>query len=437
MKVVVMEFVGRREQPRLLVVGLPDDGSDLAMTLRRLFPTIRFLDDPLRLSEVRQLDWDAAVLWGVGTNLAAHLYVLQFGGATTAGAFHAHWQIDIQLGPTAVSTEFGVPLGLPNDVESLVRDRLLPATVQAGASRTISITVGAPSVSATSRPKTAEVFEPFLVNGDLKAVAGRFRRHADLQTQWWWLPEDVPAPERWAAAALANWRIVDPERFARTARWRDRTEWQTAAEIEAVKSRQEVETRRDRTIAELDTELATVIAEAGVLSEAVDRTERRLLTAQGQNLVHEVMAALAEIGFEVHDVDSTIAKKGDLLEDLRVFDPDDPDWVSLAEIRGYKNGARMADLLRIPRFVMRYFKDENREPSAAWYVVNHFSGQDPSTRPLPLEANPAEVEAFGEDHAGLVIDTKDLFTLRERVRGGLETSAEARARFRSTGIFRI
>jgi hypothetical protein len=146
-------------------------------------------------------------------------------------------------------------------------------------------------------------------------------------------------------------------------------------------------------------------------------------------LVAEVIATASELGFRVVDVDEEISKEGDRREDLRIIDPDDAEWTALAEVRGYTKGAQLNDLLRLARFVSRYIRDESREPDAVWYVVNHFLGMNPSLRPAPLESNVAEVETFGEG-GGLVIDTRDLFRLRMRVRRGETTPAEARALLR-------
>jgi hypothetical protein len=189
-------------------------------------------------------------------------------------------------------------------------------------------------------------------------------------------------------------------------------------------------------LADLDQREALLHRELDERRERADRADRRLLTAQGDDLRAEVISALKDIGFTVTDVDTEAAKKGDLLEDLRVTDPDSPGWIALAEVRGYGAGAKVSDLQRIGRFVERYIKAEGKPPSSRWYVVNHHIGWDPSIRPTPLASNREEVELFSEVD-GLVIDTRSLFTIRHEVRTGLKTEALARRSFReSRGWYR-
>jgi len=69
---------------------------------------------------------------------------------------------------------------------------------------------------------------------------------------------------------------------------------------------------------------------------AADNYELALLTAQGDPLVTSVIRALKELGFEVTDVDATVAAGGLRLEDLQVRDPSVPGWAALAEVKGYR-----------------------------------------------------------------------------------------------------
>ena len=146
-------------------------------------------------------------------------------------------------------------------------------------------------------------------------------------------------------------------------------------------------------VARYEEEKQSLYAELAGASETAEAGPRRLLTAQGEGLKVEVAAALSDLGFEVTDADAQHAQKGDLLEDLRVLDPEDPGWVALAEVRDYGGGAKVGDLLRIGRFVSRYSAAEGRPPSAAWYVVNQFVDSDPGSRPQPLASNAGSVGA--------------------------------------------
>lgn len=74
-------------------------------------------------------------------------------------------------------------------------------------------------------------------------------------------------------------------------------------------------------------------------------------------------------------------------------------------------------------------REEGREPSRSWYVVNQLLATDPSARPLPLHSNQEEVATFGEGD-GVAIDTKDLFTLRMSLRRGEITADAIRSHLR-------
>lgn len=124
-----------------------------------------------------------------------------------------------------------------------------------------------------------------------------------------------------------------------------------------------------------------------------------------------------------------VAVKRDMLEDLRVTDPDEPGWIALAKVRGYKGGAHLRDLLRIGRFVTRFLRDTGDEPSRRWYIVNGFLEHDPSEREEPLHSNPSEVATFTDD-GGAVIDTRVLFKLSQEVAGNRRDRASALASLR-------
>jgi hypothetical protein len=159
---------------------------------------------------------------------------------------------------------------------------------------------------------------------------------------------------------------------------------------------------------------------------AAESRERLLLTGTGDALKDTVRACLVDFGFEVRDMD-TVYPQGDRREDLQVIDPDTPEWVALVEVRGYTNGARVNDLPRLGRFRNRYFRDHGQDPSAAWYVVNQFIGDDPQTRQPILASNESELESFAQEEAGLAIDTAELFQLWMAVKEGGIPTTQARA----------
>lgn len=406
----------------MLVVGSVEDA--LADQLSRLVPTIHFASDRAQLALVRQGDFDAAVLWRTDADLAEHLNVLQFGGefADVVSTRFAVGQV--AEGVHSVAAEFEIPEGVPDAVAALVRQDLAQLAVDREWVPTLGYNVIAYYHGSTHNDAMRAFIKPFLRDFDGLAVAGRYERPGG-NSEWWRVPDFVSHPERWAAVALDVWRERDPDRFPAEASWQQREEWRTDTERRLLHEQQRLRLKRS----EADRRFAEALAQVGQkLQEAeqhAEENERRLLTAQGDDLVAEVVQSLREIGFEVIDVDAQISSPGDRREDIRVLDPSAPGWIALGEVRGYARGAQLNDLLRLTRFVTRFVRDEGREPDATWYVVNQMLATDPATRPLPLEANPEEVETFAED-GGLILDTRELFALRMKVRQGQIGAEEAR-----------
>ena len=155
---------------------------------------------------------------------------------------------------------------------------------------------------------------------------------------------------------------------------------------------------------------------------AADGAERRLLTTNGGPLAAEVGNALAEFGFGVVDADGLPAHASAKQEDLRVSDGS---WACVAEVKGYpRRNAKANDLMQVDRAVRRFRDNQGRWPDAKWYVVNQSFETPPPERQRPLRGSP-EVSGFAED-GGLIIDTRDLFRLREAVRAGALTKGAAR-----------
>jgi hypothetical protein len=189
---------------------------------------------------------------------------------------------------------------------------------------------------------------------------------------------------------------------------------------------EELQAERAATMARLDSqeqELNTRLQEA---KRSADASERRLLTGQGNDLTSVVSECLSEIGFTVRNMDE-VYPVGDRREDLQIAESQGVEWIGLVEVRGYRGGAQIRDLLRIQRFRTRYVRDNDKDVNALWYIVNQFIGDDPASRPPVLASNDAELETFAED-GGLVIDTAHLFRLWMAVRDGRIEARDVRSR---------
>ncbi|MEO9322089.1 hypothetical protein ABFT23_01280 [Nocardioides sp. C4-1] len=418
---------GQQPKPRLLVVADQWEEPEFVQLLQSLAPTVRFVTQYELEHEVNQREWDAVTLWGCDSDLAPHLHVVQFGGTKTSRieVSDGNW-IGCSVDSREPSGSFSAPGGHPPGVAPLL-EQLAAELRKAPTSAVAKLTY-----QFTQPPET-----PFLVNANGNMVAGLISRGGQGSSEWWWLPLEAPNPERWVAAALSWWRHTDPKQFEpEVTDWLADPQWQTGAERDASSARITLEAAYGEATRKFEADLSRVAADLVAASDSAKDGGRRLLTGQGNELKDEVRAALADLGFGVTDADEEHAKKGDLLEDLRVADPDDPGWLALAEVRGYGGGAKVSDLMRIDRFVLRYALAEGKPPSARWYVVNQLLNSDPGTRQAPLTSNPEEVAAFAES-GGMVLDTRDLFRLREAVLRGDVDPGDARARLKQPGVFAL
>lgn len=415
---------GRQPGPRLLVVGTENE-TEFRERLAQLAPTVRFVTEAECSEEVNHREWDAVVLWDCDAEISCEeVCALQFGGNQTSTLAHGRVRSSGYIRSPELSGTYIEPQEPVSDVSHLV-EPLADVLVKAGTAQTMGLI---PDFDFR------QVVVPFLINSNDRPVAGIFRRRESGWEEWWWLPKSAPDPERWVAAALSRWRRLDPERFEpKVLDWTQDARWQTAEEQKLSHSVRELGAAHVEAVALYEHESRRLEDDLREAAKVANAGRRRLLTSQGSDLKDEVAAALTDLGFKVTDADAKLTKKGDLLEDLRVLDPDDTDWVALAEVRGYTGGAKVSDLLRIGRFVTRYTKAEGRFPSAAWYVVNQFINKDPGSRAAPLASNPEELAAFAEG-GGAVLDTCVLFRLREAVRRGDTDAESARARLKQTGL---
>jgi hypothetical protein len=165
----------------------------------------------------------------------------------------------------------------------------------------------------------------------------------------------------------------------------------TASERQLVDAVSDVERERAEYLDESVERETKLRAELRDAQDGAERGPRQVLTAQGDALLGTVQTMLEKLEFDVENRDAVVPAGTPRLEDLRVTSPqDDPNWVAIAEIRGYTGGAALNDLLRINRFKQNFRDEMGRYPDRSWYLVNQFIGRDPGSPPRVLEAHPVE-----------------------------------------------
>jgi hypothetical protein len=305
--------------------------------------------------------------------------------------------------------------------------------------------VPAPDVMGSSSPSAPRLdppsISPFLMTDDDKILAGRYERTAG-GPEVRLLPSDVPSLPAWVAAALGEWRRIDPSRFPGVPDWAEEPEWETPREREIRTELVAVGKEYEAKLGELRARADQLKADMTAARQEGDEYERALLTANGHELVPVVMRALDELGFQTVDHDAllreTHGERFTAVQDIDVTDHAAPGWIALAEVKGYSSGAKLTALSQLGRF-QRSHKDETGEwANRLWYIANHFKNRDPDAREWVLQSNDDLVRSFAEDDDGLVIDTVQLFHLLRAVRDGKLTTEDARRSLReSTGRYAV
>ncbi|SCL41045.1 hypothetical protein [Micromonospora aurantiaca (nom. illeg.)] len=424
------EIYGDVPKPWLLAYGFTED-DELSAALRRHSTKITFLRNDLSIGDqVRQSDYDALVVVGDVPTAARHLYVLQFGGnkgGKGIDRYGIEWY-GPRLNQGVAEKLTGPDEAVPPEASDLARRSLVPFLQETRPRHLLFRMKPEQSLVRTSD----DGITAFVREYQGGPCAGYWHRPSG--SSWWWLPSAAPDRVGWLDAAFADWRRQDQERFPSGPSWAEEEPWLTAAELEAQRELDEHAERERKSQAELAARRRELEEAREAARLHADAVERRLLTAQGEALVAEVKATLEQIGFEVTDSDRLPANASEKLEDLRASVDH---WVALVEVKGYggRRTAKTSDLLQIGRAATRYAVTEHRAPDAQWYVVNQQAGSNPALRPRPLVSNRADVETFQRD-GGLVIDTVDLFRLREAVRrGSVAPEAALELLRKSTGVF--
>lgn len=243
---------------------------------------------------------------------------------------------------------------------------------------------------------------------------------------------DISNLEPWLRVALAEWHQLNSDRFPGVPDWSHEAQWMSAEEAVLVGRIRSIEGERQAVLLELERRERGDRDKLARVRTSADAYERALITMQGDGLKDAVVRAFSDLGFQVIDQDEN-QPSDQHLEDLRLSDPDDPDWVALVEVKGYKRGAKTEAMTQFLRFQRRYMLEARRPPDALWYVVNQFLGRDPASRQPVLHGQDEDVSVFAES-GGLIVDTVVLFNLLRQVQDGKLDRAELRARLRgSTG----
>jgi len=226
-----------------------------------------------------------------------------------------------------------------------------------------------------------------------------------------WLPSVGTNTADWVEVIVSQWGQLDKDGLSSIKDWTSSPEWMVVEEMQILSQIQDLEQKRKQSVIEINKQIGELSTKLALLKVKADSSQRRLITAQGPELVEEVALTLERIGFNVIFVDELIGKKEPKREDLRLkhVDKGGEEWNAIVEVRGYaRSGGTTADLLRLARFTNLYEKEIGRKPSKLIYIVNGQLELLPSQRQEPLVSAPEDLEIFAESN-GVLIWSIDLF----------------------------
>jgi len=221
---------------------------------------------------------------------------------------------------------------------------------------------------------------------------------------------------QWVDLLCNQWAKYHPDQFPNFGNWQKMPEWMTQQEISLAREIEKVEAQKEKANREFALKLAELSAEQISLAESSNKGLRKLITAQGRELVDEVVSVFRELGFDVQVIDDEIDSENSKLEDLRLTIPDEKNWEAIVEVRGYtRSSGQTQDFQRLARFATHFLKEKGKLPDKRILVVNGETEiLNPSNRQLPYSAAKNDLEAFAEDD-GIVIWSLDLFRQVNRI----------------------
>jgi hypothetical protein len=226
-----------------------------------------------------------------------------------------------------------------------------------------------------------------------------------------WFPSVTKNRAAWVEVIVTQWAQSDKRAFPGYGDWTNSQEWMVPQEMQILSRIQALEQKKREFVIDADKQIGELTMELALARTTADSGRRRLITAQGPELVDEVARALQDIGFNVVDVDQLVGGKRSKREDLRLeyLPKGGEQWNAIVEVRGYaRSGGTTADLGRLARFAELYRKETGEAPDKRIYIVNGELELLPSQRQEPLASATEDLQIFSESD-GVLIWSIDLF----------------------------
>lgn len=417
-----MQIENDAPRPRVLAIGLT--GAEVEM----LRPVVGSISTTTSMYDVHFEEHDVLIQVKADFSDAAGLFSRRIAFADPVDKGGPGYVLSSGSGssgyipPTSASTQFKPAHSLEltefadkSGLAALVRRSCWPAV-----KATYTVFPGTVHPKRTVYPLLRErLSNPGVLAGILEDV-----EDGTVRDSVFWLPDIArSALVDWVRAAFDRWRAVDPDAFPVTAEWRRADHWSSPEELAARGTLAAFDAEEARRREEAD-EKRRELSEKVDLAEGAGEAWRALLSESGDALVKAVQDALELIGFDVIDSDALPRNKGKKREDLRVKHEG---WTALVEVKGYAGAAKSNDLQQLNGAAVAYAASTGSQADALWYVVNAYRESDPAQRETALGAREEDLETFAEYSSGSLIDTRELFVLRQLVATDQMSKEDARA----------
>ena len=401
---------GQRPRPRVALIG--DFEAEDITCFQRMFPTIwqaETFDKIVEQVDVREIDLiiiapdiDYVSDW----SRAAHVICFSSNIGSLPGPIQGS---EIKIGSQAITEEFVFP-DVPLPI-SRRRDADYDGLTSVRGWDSIQLNVFWNKLSKADHESANEVFVQggiiFERHTDAVLTVAYLRKESSLGVAWF--PNATPNKGAWVEILVTQWSQSDHDAFPNFGNWIELPEWLVAEEEKVLSQISALEKKKEDTVTKINQQIGDLYKTLGEIKVAVNDGLRRLITAQGDELVDEVEKALDTIGFKVTRVDDTLQEGQPKREDLRLNLKNGDDWEAILEVRGYARSAgTTADLQRLSRFAELYRGETGRYPDKRIYIVNGQLEYLPSQRQVPLAGAEEDVQVFSDSH-GLIIWAVDLF----------------------------
>lgn len=225
------------------------------------------------------------------------------------------------------------------------------------------------------------------------------------------LPGNIFSKVPWIKLIAVLWSKIDEDTFSNFSDWHNDRTWLSNDELEIKNEIDDLLGKKEKLISQIDNKIQELNKLLIDKTFEANNGIRRLLTAQGDDLVNEVGKSFESFGFSVKYMDNELTTNQPKREDLRLSEPESQDWEAIVEVRGYsKSSGQTYDLSRLNRFAEFYLNEKGKLPDKRIYVINGQIELMPTQRQRPMLSAKEDIEIFKEQN-GLIISTINLFKL--------------------------